>query len=333
MIISRTPLRISMGGGGTDLPAFYKENGGFVVGTTIQKYLYITVSNHFQKLIKLNYSRVEICKKPSQIKHPIIRESLKKLKINNHIEISSIADLPAKSGLGSSGAFSVGLINGLLSHLGKVISKNKLAEMACHIEMDLLREPVGKQDQYMAAYGGFICLSINRNGNVKVRPLKISPESKQDLENNLVYFYTGILRKASDVLLDQKKALEKKDNSLQSMLEIKKIGYKIKKCLENDNLDEFGRLMHEHWEAKKKTSQKISNNIFDKYYNIAKNNGALGGKIIGAGGGGFFMFYCDSRTSKNNLRKAFISKGLAEIRVMFEQEGSKIVLNLGGRTN
>jgi D-glycero-alpha-D-manno-heptose-7-phosphate kinase len=333
MIISRTPLRISIGGGGTDLPSFYKESGGFVIGAAIQKYLYITISNHFEKLIKLNYSQTEICKEPSQIKHPIIKESLKLLKIKNHIEISSIADLPAQSGLGSSGSFTVGLVNGLSAHIGKEISKKKLGEIACHIEMDLLKEPVGKQDQYMAAYGGLTCLSIDKNGKVNVKPLKISPESKQELENNLVYFYTGVMRRASNILSDQKKKLEEKNKSFQSMLKIKEIGYDIKKCLEKDNIDEFGRLMNEHWEAKKETSQKISNDVFDKYYNIAKDSGALGGKIIGAGGGGFFMFYCNSVESKKKLRKAFINKGLSEIRMMFEEEGSKIVLNLGGRVH
>lgn len=333
MIISRTPLRISLGGGGTDLPFYYRKFGGFVLGVTIRKYVYVTVSNHFEKIIKINYSKTEICNSPSQVKHPIIRESLKLLKINDHVEINSIADIPARSGLGSSGSFTVGLLHALYTHIGRDIVRKKLAETACHIEMDLLKEPVGKQDQYLASYGGFLCMTINREGSVHIMPLKISNESKEDLEHNLTFFYTRILRSASTVLKDQKMLLEKRNSSLDALTRIKEIGFNIKKCLETDSLDEFGRLMDEHWIEKKKTSGKVSNDIFDMYYEIAKQSGALGGKIIGAGGGGFFMFYTNSREKKNKLRKEFIRRGLNEVRMPFELEGSKIILNLVGRTN
>lgn len=333
MIISRTPLRISLGGGGTDLPFYYEKYGGFVLGAAIKKYVYVTVSNHFEKIIKINYSQTEICQSTNQIKHPIIRESLKLLKIHDHIEINSIADLPAKSGLGSSGSFTIGLLNGLYSHIGKDVTKKKLAETACYIEMDVLKEPVGKQDQYMASFGGFSCISINKQGYVHAVPLKISNESIQDLEHNLTFFYTGVLRSASKVLRDQKKSSEKNSSSFESLTRIKEIGLKIKKCLEKDDLDEFGRLMNEHWEEKKKTSDKISSNSFDKYYELAKRNGALGGKIIGAGGGGFFVFYTNSREKKKSLRKEFIRYGLNEVRMPFEMEGAKIMLNLSGRVN
>lgn len=331
MIISRTPLRISLGGGGTDLPFYYEKYGGFVLGAAIQKYVYITVTNHFEKIIRINYSQTETCHSTKEVKHPIIREALKLLKIENHIGIASAADLPARSGLGSSGSFTVGLLNALHAFVGKDIARKKLADTACYVEMDLLKEPVGKQDQYIASFGGFSCISINKQGNVRVIPLRISNESVHDLEHHLSFFYTGVLRSASEVLKDQK--ISSKKQTLDSLTRIKEIGYEIKKCLEKDDLDEFGRLMDEHWLEKKKTSQKISNNIFDKYYDMAKQNGALGGKIIGAGGGGFFMFYTNSRDNKMRLRKEFIKQGLSEVKMPFESEGTKIVLNLTGKSN
>lgn len=333
MLISATPLRISLGGGGTDLPFYYKKYGSFVLGAGIKKYVYITVSNHFEKIIKLNYSQTEICQNSKEVKHPIIKEALKLVGIKNHIEIGSIADLPAKSGLGSSGSFTVGLLNGLYTHLGKNVNKENIAETACHIEMDLLKEPVGKQDQYMAAFGGFSCININKQGKVHVIPLKISNESIQDLEHNLTFFYTGVMRSASYVLMDQKKTSEKRHEVFESLSRIKKIGLAIKKCLEEDNLDEFGRLMDEHWMEKKRTSSKISSDNFDRLYDLAKQCGSLGGKIIGAGGGGFFMFYTDSREKKKRLRNEFIKHGLNEVRMPFEMEGTKIILNLEGRRN
>lgn len=331
MIISSTPLRVSLGGGGTDLPFYYEKYGGFVIGTAVKKYVYVTVSNHFEKIIKLNYSKTEVCTSPKQVVHPIIREALILLNINAHVEIGSVADLPAKSGLGSSGSFTVGLLNSLHTYIGKHVTRKQLAEIACHIEMDLLREPVGKQDQYIASFGGFSCITISRQGHVRVIPLKISSESIQDLEHNLTFFYTGIIRSASKVLKDQKKLSENKYYSFDSLTRIKKIGFRIKRCLEKDNLNEFGRLMDEHWMEKKRTSAKISNNTLDNYYNVAKQNGALGGKIIGAGGGGFFMFYTDTMEKKKKLRKEFIKRGLTEVRMPFELEGTKIILNLGGR--
>lgn len=320
-----------MGGGGTDLPFYYEKYGGFILGASIKKYIYVIVSNHFEKIIKLNYSQTEICESIKGVKHPIIKEALKLLKIKDHIEISSIADLPAKSGLGSSGSFTVGLLNALHTYAGKNISKHDLAEKACHIEIDLLKEPVGKQDQYIASYGGFSCISINRQGRVHVIPLRISKETIYDLEHNLSFFYTGVMRSASNVLGDQKNNSKKKGYSFEYLTKIKEIGYKVKRCLERDDLDEFGRLMDDHWNEKKKTSNKISSDLFDKYYDLAKNNGALGGKIIGAGGGGFFMFYTSKREDKIKLRKEFKKKRLNEISMPFELEGSKIKMNLEGR--
>ena len=332
MIISRTPLRISLGGGGTDLPFYYQKFGGFVISSAIRKYIYVVVTNHFEKVIKINYSKTELCNSPNQVQHPIIREALKMLELRDHISIASFADLPAKSGLGSSGSFSVGLLNSLYTFADIDITRRKLAEAACHIEMDLLNQPIGKQDQYAAAFGGFSCISIDKEGKVHITPLKISHESIRDLEHNLSFFYTGVLRSASKVINDQKKSTDIRD-TLESLTRIKKIGYKIKDCLENDNLDEFGRLMDDHWNEKRKTSKKISNNLFDKYYDMARKFGVLGGKIIGAGGGGFFMFYTNSRENRKRLRKEFIKHGLVEVQMPFEPEGTKVVLNLKGNVN
>jgi D-glycero-alpha-D-manno-heptose-7-phosphate kinase len=329
--MSRTPLRISLGGGGTDLPFYYEKYGGFVISSSIKKYIYVTITNHFEDVIQLIYSKTEKCSFPEQIKHPIVREALKLLSIKNHIAIATFADIPARSGLGSSGSFSVGLLNALHAFQRNDITKKKLAEMACYIEMDLLGQPVGKQDQYIASYGGFSCIAINKKGEVNVSPLNISNESIHDLEHNMSFFYTGVLRSASKVLKDQKTNSNK--ISYDSLTKIKEIGYSIKRCLEKDDLDEFGRLMDEHWEEKKKTSTRISNNNFDKYYQLAKQNGSLGGKIIGAGGGGFLMFYTNTREHRKSLRKEFIKHGLTEIQMPFEPEGTKIVLNLTGKAN
>jgi D-glycero-alpha-D-manno-heptose-7-phosphate kinase len=330
VIVSITPLRISLGGGGTDLPFYYSKNGGFVISAAIKKYVYVIVSDHFDDIIKLNYSKTELCSNFNKIQHPIFKHTLKFLKIPKHIEITSLADIPANSGLGSSGSFTVGLLNSLGTHIEKTFTKKLLAETAIDMEMKVAGEPVGKQDQYIASYGGFQCFSISKNGSVKVSPLKISSDSIRDLEHNLTFFYTGLTRKSSSVLNDQKASSEKKSYSFDYFDSIKKIGYQTKKYLENDNLDEFGLLLNEHWELKKNTSNKISNSLIDKYYNLAINNGASGGKLIGAGGGGFLMFYSKNSNNKKKLRKAFSNSGLQEIHMPFELSGSKIALNISG---
>jgi D-glycero-alpha-D-manno-heptose-7-phosphate kinase len=333
VIISKTPLRISLGGGGTDLPFYYKQEGGFFISAAVQKHVYVLVANRYEKDIRVSYSKTEICDNIDDIQHPVVKESLRLTGVNNNVEIISFADLPAQSGLGSSGSFTVGLLHALLAFTRKEIVRKDLAELACHIEMDLLKEPSGKQDQYIATFGNITCFSINKDGDVKTEPLKISRHAMEMLENNLVYFYTGVKRSASEVLKDQKDNSKNNTQNIEYLRKIKNIGYEIKKCLENDDVDEFGKLMDIHWEEKKKTSTKVSNSVFDKQYNEAKDIGALGGKIIGAGGGGFFMFYVKDPKSKNNLRKKFMSYGLNEVKMPFEQEGTKIILNLSGRTS
>jgi D-glycero-alpha-D-manno-heptose-7-phosphate kinase len=331
MIISKTPLRVSLGGGGTDLPFFYQKHGGFVISAAIQKYMYIIISHRFEKDFRVSYSETEICDSVSKIKHPIVRESLKITKLNDPVEIISVSNVPARTGLGSSGSFTVGLLHAIYSYQKKDIVRKELAETACHIEIDVLKEPVGKQDQYAAAFGGLCCLTMDEAGKVTVTPLKISEETKDDLENRLVFIYTGLTRSAGEVLQDVQK--KKSNPSDEYLLKIKEIGYETKKSLEKGDLDNFGRLMHQHWEEKKRTSNKISSGKIDKYYTMALNSGALGGKIIGAGGGGFLMFYCNNDDSKKNLVKKFRSHGLEEVKFRFEPDGSKIISDMTGGSN
>lgn len=332
MIISKTPLRISLGGGGTDLPFYYQKHGGFVISAAIQKYMYIIVSHRFEKDFRISYSETEICESVDKIKHPIVRESIKFTKLRDPIEIISLSNVPARTGLGSSGSFTVGLLHSLYSYQKRDVVRKDLAETACHIEMDLLKEPVGKQDQYAAAFGGLCCLTINKLGKVSVTPLNISEETKDDLENRLVFIYTGLTRSASNVLQDIQK-MKKSNPSDEYLSKIKEIGYEIKKSLEKGDLDNFGRLMHKHWEEKKKTSSKISNDKIDDYYKMAIDSGALGGKVIGAGGGGFLMFYCNSDASKKNLIKKFRTQGMEDVKFRFEPDGSKIISDMTGGSN
>lgn len=332
MIISKTPLRVSLGGGGTDLPFYYEREGGFVISAAIQKSIYILVSNRYEKNIRISYSQTELCDIIDDIKHPIVRECLRSLGLKDHIEIISYADMSSRSGLGSSGSFTVGLLHLLLTFLKKDIIRKDLAELACRVEMDMLKEPSGKQDQYIATYGDLMCFTIKRDGYVNVEPLKISDHARETLENNLLFFDTGITRSSSEVLADQKARSSKDSMSFEYLDKIKEIGYEIKKCLENDSVDEFGKLLDVHWNEKKKTSSKISNSLLDKHYEQARKEGALGGKIIGAGGGGFFMFYVNDMKTKKDVRKKFISIGSREVKMPFEREGTKIILNLQGKS-
>ena len=316
-----------MGGGGTDLPPYYSMYGGFVVTTALDKYIYLMVKRRFEEEIRLSYSITEIVKSVDDIRHPVVREGLKFLGLTSYLEIVSIADLPAETGLGSSGSFTVSLLHAIHSFKDENPSRKKLAEEACFLEMDILKEPSGVQDPYIAAFGGFICLDISKDGKVEVSPLKISEDSIHELQNNLVFFYTGLKRSSAMVLQDQRTSILNDDSkALDSMHHIKEIGFKVKKTLENGNLSEFGRLQHEHWLAKKGTSSKISNDPIDKYYQKGMKNGALGGKLVGAGGGGFLMFYCEN--DKDKLRKAMSKEGLVEVRFNFEPSGSKIIINI-----
>jgi D-glycero-alpha-D-manno-heptose-7-phosphate kinase len=327
MIVTRTPVRIPLGGGGTDLPSYYTQYGGFLISAAIDKYIYITLNRRFEKSIRVSYSQTEIVDSVEEIKHPIVREALKLLKIDSGIEITSIADVPSNTGLGSSSAFTVGLLNALHTFKNEKVNAKDLAEEACYIEIELLKEPIGKQDQYLAAFGGVICLDIDRLGSVKVLPLKPSEDALDQLESNTLLFYTGIRRSASEVLGSQNKgASQNQDQVIQGMHQIKKIGLEIKEAFEMEDLKRFGNLLDLHWQAKKTLSNKISQERIDQWYEIAKKHGALGGKLMGAGGGGFLMFFCNN--GKNGFRKIMEQEGLKEMRFRIDFEGSKVLINI-----
>jgi len=324
MIIARSPLRISLGGGGTDLPSYYKKHEGFLIAATINKYVYISLAETFNQKFIIKYSDFEEQKKITNIKHPLFRETLRKMNVKTPLNISSHADIPAGTGMGSSGCFAVTLINALSYYQGKRLSSRKMAELACHIEIDKLNEPVGKQDQYTAAFGGLNSYEFLRDGSVLIKKIKISKEKIKKLKNNLIIFFTGYSRSSYKILQKQDsntKALNKL--MLNNLHQIKKIGLESKKILENGNLNDFGRIMHEHWQYKKERSQFMTNKKIDFLYNFAIKNGALGGKLIGAGGGGFLLFYTnDSKL----LEKKFAKLGFPKTDFQFDFEGSQLVV-------
>lgn len=327
MILTRTPFRIPLGGGGTDLPAFYEKHGGFLLSVAIDKYMYIAINRPIvDSLVRIKYSRTEIVENTAQVQHQLARAALEYHGIKDSIEISSMADIPEGTGMGSSGSYIVGLLKGLQTLIHKGYSIQELAEEACHIEIDLLHKPVGKQDQYLAAYGGFTAMEIDRDGTVKVSKLNLRHEIIEELQNKLLLFYTGISRDALGILGEQSANIKKEQGDVaKAMLRIKEIGFEIKKSIEEGNLDNYGRLMDEHWQVKKKISTKMSDSKIDKLYALAKANGVLGGKILGAGGGGFFMFYCPG--DKKMVREAMKENGLLEMPFRFEKEGAKTIVD------
>jgi D-glycero-alpha-D-manno-heptose-7-phosphate kinase len=326
MIITRSPLRISLGGGGTDLPSYYRKYGGFLIAGAIDKYVYITVHRRFVDGFLLKYSHLEEVPMIEEIKHPIIREALKLAGVQErNLEIASMADIPAGTGLGSSGSFTTALLKALHALRKNLVHPSELAGQACCIELEKLGEPIGKQDQYIAAYGGITCFHFLPDDQVQAAPLKISEEALLELEDNLLLFFTGYSRSASKILQEQD---DKSKRSNTAMLEnlhfIKELGQQSKRALEANNLHEFARLMDVHWQRKKERSAAISNEHINEWYDFAMANGALGGKLIGAGGGGFMMLYAND---KARLRHAMRERGLTEVRFRFEPEGTKI-LNL-----
>ena len=272
----------------------------------------------------MKYSKMELVTAVDEIKHPIIREALRMIPIENpHIEVTSMADIPAGTGLGSSGSFTTALLRALHSYKRNFVPPNELAEQACDIEIERLGEPVGKQDQYIAAFGGITCFTFLPDDRVEVSPLRITPETLHDLEDNLVLFFTGFSRSASDILRDQDQRTRRNDGEMLANLHfVKQLGYEVKQCLEQGDLRAFAELMHVHWEHKKKRSSGMSNTAIDEYYELARRNGALGGKLIGAGGGGFLMFYTEDKT---RLRRVLREAGLQEVRFGFDFQGTRVV--------
>jgi D-glycero-alpha-D-manno-heptose-7-phosphate kinase len=324
MIISRSPLRISLGGGGTDLPSYYREHGGFVIAAAIDKYVYITLHETFHQQFILKYSKMEVVNTAQEIQHPIIREALKLIRIDNpHLEITSMSDIPAGTGLGSSGSFSTALLRALHTLNHTFVGQEELAEQACHIELDILKEPIGRQDQYIASIGGITCFEFECNDKVNVRPLRISAQTCSELEDNLTLFFTGYTRSASSILKDQDTRSKQNDGDMIANLNcIKELGLQSKAALESGDLRRFAHLMHIHWEQKRKRSQGMSNSHIDEYYELARKNGALGGKLIGAGGGGFLMLYSEDKT---RLRRAMFQAGLREVRFRFDFIGTTVI--------
>lgn len=324
MIIARSPLRITLGGGGTDLPSYYEQREGFLISAAIDKYVYITLHKTFAKEILLKYSKFEKVQTVDEIQHPIIREALKMLEIQEtNLEICSMADIPAGTGLGSSSTFTTALLRALHSMQGNIVSTRTLAEEACEIEMNRLKQPIGKQDQYIAAYGGITCMNFHKDGYVWVDPLNISKDTLYNLEDNLILFFTGFSRSAGSILKEQDDKSKNKDSDMIKNLDfVKDLGYQSKAAFERGDLDTFADIMNVHWEHKKKRSGGMSNPQIDEWYEYAMQNGAMGGKMIGAGGGGFLLFYTKEKV---RLREAMKKTGMTEVRFRFEPEGAKVL--------
>ena len=327
MIISRSPLRISLGGGGTDLPSYYQRFGGFCISAAIDKYVYITLHQTFAQELIVKYSRMERVHTLEEVQHPLIREALRLTFAPGqplNLEMTSMADIPAGTGLGSSGSFTTALLRALHALTKSIVHPRELAEQACRIEIDILREPVGKQDQYIAAFGGLTCFTFLPDGTVDAEPLRLAAETLHNLEDNLLLFFTGFSRSASAVLKDQDQRSRADESSmLEQMHFTKELGLESKAALEAGDLDRFAALMNVHWEHKRQRSPQMTNGDIDRWYTLAREHGALGGKLIGAGGGGFLMFYSEDKV---HLRRAMSRAGLQEVRFRFDFEGTKVVV-------
>ncbi|MGC8483708.1 MAG: GHMP kinase [Thermodesulfobium sp.] len=323
MIISRTPFRVSFAGGGTDLKEFYSKEYGAVLSTAIDKYIYITVNSlsyFYDHKIRISYSQTELVNDVDEIKHPVVKAALKLLKIEGGLEITSMADIPAKTGLGSSSSFTVGLLNALYAFQGKRVSQEMLAHEACEIEIEILKEPIGKQDQYIAAYGGINYIQFNKDESVFIEPVISSKEVTKEFSKNLMMFYTGITRDAKSVLGEQQKSTKDKFEELKKM---RQLAIEIRDILnEGKNLDRIGEILDQEWRLKKSLTQSISNDVIDEYYDKALKAGALGGKLLGAGGGGFILLYVEPQ-NQERVRKAL--SDLKELSFDFESRGSTII--------
>jgi len=326
MIIARSPLRISLGGGGTDIPSYYQEHGGFLLAAAIDRYVYVTVMRPFTEGIYLKYSEIEHVVQVANVKHPIIREVLAEFELKTpQVEITTLADIPSGTGLGSSGSFTTALLKALYAHYRKNIHPEQLAELACKIEIEKLGEPIGKQDQYIAAYGGITEFNFHKDGSVSSAPLNLSVKTVHDLEDNLLLFFTGISRSAGSILKDQVDKSKQKDSKMVENLHFTKdLGLRSKAALVQGDTKKFGELMHEHWEHKKSRSSGMTSDFIDDAYGQAMRAGAVGGKLVGAGGGGFLMFYAHD---KEMLRKKMSQLRLEEVRFQFDFEGTKVILS------
>jgi D-glycero-alpha-D-manno-heptose-7-phosphate kinase len=323
MIISRTPLRMSFVGGGSDLPSFYRKFGGAVVSTAINKYVYVTVNAKFDHHIRVSYSKTEEAKSVAQIRHPLVRESLKLLGIAGGIEITSIADIPSRgTGLGSSSSFTVGLLQALHAYSGRYAPADRLAQEACEIETERCGEPIGKQDQYAAAFGGLNLIQFHPDETVSVTPIVCRRETLQRLQQNIIVFYTGLSRSASGILKQQQAAVAAERVKQEMLKKMVKLAHALRAELLNNNLDAFGEIIHANWEFKRSLSRAISTTRIDQWYATARKHGAIGGKLLGAGSGGFLMLYAPHARHEGIARSL---KGLRRVDLAFEPQGSKII--------
>ena len=328
MIITRTPVRISLGGGGTDLPSYYREHGGFVISAAINKYIYINVNRNFFPGYLLKYSETEYAPSVDQIKHRIIREALRVFPVPSPLEIASMADVPGGTGLGSSGAFAVGLVHALLAHSRKHADPELLARAAIDIELNRLHDPVGKQDQYIAAYGGLLCQEYGADDSVSVFPLQMSEQAVHELRDSLMLFFVGATRSASTLLNDQREQSERKNAGMIDSLHFaKELGREIRSSLESGKTLEFGPMMHQHWLRKRERSAGMSSDLVDQIYETGRREGALGGKLVGAGGAGFMLFQTEDR---RRLLRAMLDLGLTELDFSFDFDGSVVLVRNRG---
>lgn len=320
VIFSRAPLRISLGGGGTDLPSYYEEHGGYLISGAIDKYVYLLTHTVFQQRYRMKYSETEEVDTAEEIRHPILREALTRYWSGPPVEIASVADVPAGTGLGSSGTFTVALLKALAMARRQSITPGALAEAACHIEIDILGEPVGKQDQYVAAHGGICAYTFNGDGTVDVDPLDLAPQTLRELRNNFLLFFTGETRSASQILKDQVDKTKSDDSDMVANLDkTKALGYQSRELLESGNLEAYGELMHEHWENKRKRSPGMASEHIDRLYTLARRSGCVGGKLVGAGGGGFLFVYA---RRPEDTRQAMAAAGATELPFDFEFQGA-----------
>ena len=325
MLIARSPLRISLGGGGTDLPSYYREHGGFLIAGAISKYVYITIHRTYVPELIVKYSKLERVAHSREIEHPIVREAFTMMGVDGqYLELTSMADIPAGTGLGSSGSFCTALLKALYALKHESAPPEAIAAQACHIEIERLGEPIGKQDQYIAAFGGLTCFEFLPDDTVKAWPLALNRYVREELEDNLVLFFTGYSRSASGILRDQDQRSKSGDADVTKNLHyIKELGLRSKRALENGTLEEFGEIMNEHWQHKKQRSKAMTNPVIDELYDYARANGAIGGKLIGAGGGGFLLFYA---TDKTRLVRAMRARGLPELRFGFDFTGTTMLI-------
>jgi D-glycero-alpha-D-manno-heptose-7-phosphate kinase len=327
MIVSRAPVRFSLGGGGSDLPSYCSEHGGFVVSAAVDKFVFVCVARRFYDTIRLAYSETETVSSVDEIRHRIFRGALKEMGFTGGLELHSLADVPANTGLGSSSSFTVALLNGLHAFRRESVPAEQLAREACQLEIDVLREPIGKQDQYIAAYGGISAMTFHPDGRVDVERLDLRDEVIDELESRLLIFYSGVERAASPVLAQQAGAIvENRDDAVERMHRIKALGRETRRILLAGELDSYGEMLHEHWTQKRRLAAGMSDGLIDEHYQAARSAGAVGGKLMGAGGGGFFMFYVRS-AERRRVHEALTARGLRPLRFRFDFDGARIMAN------